>query len=1032
MPPPWGFFVGRYMNITFLEDVLPPEGRYALFLRKTKRHLWFNSVAELNAEVESRTASGERDVYFATASYNDDGGGRTQTSVRQLKALRLDIDAGEAKFAAHPDGAYATRDEALTELVQFSVKTKLIPSYIISSGEGLHVYYALKEAVGPNIWNVLASRLEELTRREGLKVDTTTTTDSARILRPLGSLHSSGASVYVIKATGKHYTPDSVTDLTPEPTRPVKSDSKAAAINDEASHFVGPPKDMLKIISRCAAVNAIAVVRGNVQEPAWRAMLGIAKHCFNGQKLAHMLSSGHPDYSYDETEDKMAAWQAGPATCSQFDKTMGKCGECQYNGKIKSPIILGEMTADEVREKMPELDEDPAPETDAEPSKTDGILDGLKKIMPEHFKIKRKDGKHTLIADIKVQKENEAGDLVELMVDVPITTDLFWVSNWSESSSSEDNSGATLCTFINGRIREYEMDMSIVADHKRLATFLAGRSVLLTPGTKASTLAAQYVWAHINRIKETNMREKITERFGLRYSSDGSFSCAHGRFIINRDGTVTTAALVSKLRSTGNTSYVVRSLPPKPEGAWTAQDVLDYVVPSAKWHAEFLKRHYGDPRFAKFQLAIMMGLASPMMAFVDDEYLGGDLPAIGLTVSLYSSGSGMGKTAAASMALAAYGDPVQLRRGGSDATSTLNARIQMMEAAGTMPVLLDEAGETTPKAAADLIKSVANGKPKIRLDGKGAPINGIPWALVNLMTTNRPQRELVALDAEQTDAVQNRMLELDVDDTPRIDRKAVMLFDREKADLIRNHAGSLGFLIHYAMVVAGPAWLVEAREKIKANSSVMAAEQSSSRFQWRGMLAVEVVVQLLKGYGIELFDMDLVRSTFDEAYEAAKEYTNKAAEQNEPAEMLARFLNDIRGETAVTNGWTSRNTGHMDVLLNRPGLKISARYAKSLNQTFVSKRRFDEWAAERRISARSSFAKIKQAGVLVQMHRSDIKDCFVTRRDPLSGMQEATGALVSGFTVDMDLLSRALDTDANAMYEAPQVYDGPGTQVTLQ
>lgn len=1017
------------MNKTFLEDVLPPEGCYALFIRRTKSHLWFDTIAAMNAEVERRTAAGERDVYFATASYKDDSA-RSQTNVRQLKALRLDIDAGEHKFAKHPDGAYATRDEAIKAVVEFSIASKLVPTWIISSGEGVHVYYTLQEAVGPNVWNVLASRLEALVEKHGLKADSTTTTDSARVLRPIGSVHTSGAEVKVLRTTGRTYTPESFTALTPEPTR-VKPSAKALSINDEASSFVGPPKDMLKIVSRCKAVNEIAKVRGNVQEPAWRAMLGIAKHCSNGHKLAHMLSDGHPEYDYDETEQKLQAWNAGPTTCSQFDKSLGKCDGCQYNGRIKSPITLGEMTVEEIRGKQPKDETEPEPATTG---KID-IIEGVKKLMPEGFTIKRRNGRNWLIAKVPVETENEAGDKVEVIVDVPLTTGIFWVSNWSVSTSKDDTSGTTICTYINGTVREYEMDMSTILDPRKLSTVLAGHTVLLEGGPKIANLASEYMRRFVEHILESNMREKITERFGLRYDNNGNLGSAHGKYVIHEDGRVTTAALGSSIRKTGNEGYVVRPMPFKPEGSWTHDEIMEHVVPSAKWHADFLRRHYGEKAMSKFQLAIMFGLASPLMAFVGDEYLGGsDLPPQGLTVSLYSSGSGMGKTAAADCAIAAYGDPTKLVAPGSDATATVNARMQVLEEAGTNPVLLDEAGETSPTNAANLIKTIGNGRGKIRVKNNGEKIPGKTWALICLITTNRPQRELVSADTETTDAVQTRMLEMDVDDTPHLDRDRVAMFNREKAVLLREHAGALGFMVQYAIAVVGRERISKLVETIRESSTVLAAENKSSRFQWRGMLAVEVMVELLKRFEIELFDMDVVRATFDEAYEAAKEYTKAVQVNNSPAEVMSRFLNDIRGETVVTYNWSHRNTGSIDIILNRPGLKISARHSKAMGQTFVSKRRFDEWAAQNRLSARVVYMNIKKAGLLVKMYRSDSDECFISRRDPLSGTAESNSALVSGFTVDMHALQAALGERLAVEYdEAAQPQgDSPNAQATLQ
>jgi len=61
----------------------------------------------------------------------------------------------------------------------------------------------------------------------------------------------------------------------------------------------------------------------------------------NGDQLAHKLSSGHPNYSFKETQEYFdnASKLGGPTTCKHF-KNLGNglCKGCRH--VVRSPINL--------------------------------------------------------------------------------------------------------------------------------------------------------------------------------------------------------------------------------------------------------------------------------------------------------------------------------------------------------------------------------------------------------------------------------------------------------------------------------------------------------------------------------------------------------------------------------------------------------------------------------------------------------------------------------------------------------------------
>ena len=92
----------------FLAALLPDQGHYCLFLLPEARHVWTDSIVGLAALVEKH--KDRHGVYYAPESFKTEA--RSQSNVRGLKALRLDIDAGQKKHDKDPHGTYATQHDA--------------------------------------------------------------------------------------------------------------------------------------------------------------------------------------------------------------------------------------------------------------------------------------------------------------------------------------------------------------------------------------------------------------------------------------------------------------------------------------------------------------------------------------------------------------------------------------------------------------------------------------------------------------------------------------------------------------------------------------------------------------------------------------------------------------------------------------------------------------------------------------------------------------------------------------------------------
>lgn len=481
----------------FLSDVLPSNGRYALWTAHNKLHTWTDTIGELANEINDRDDM--LGVYFATAGFGDirsDKTGlfaRTQANVLARRAYHLDLDAGEEKLEKHGEAAvYATQRDALADLVAFIKKTGLAPTYIVSSGEGLHAYWCLEDDVHAEQWTLTAECISRLFAQEGLKQDYACTTDSARVLRPIGTLHKNGTKVAVLRNTGRFYEQDDfrlrVVSLLKEPVLPKKTAAaKRVSINDEVLSVQGPPKSITKVLKRCAALLKVAKRRGNVEEPLWRAMLGVVKHTVEGDAAAHKLSEGHPEYDYADTQDKLERWATGPATCDEFAKYCSKeCSGCEHRGQIKSPISLGSMTIEQV-EALPEEKKPVAPKQQPSGKPWDGHI-------PKGFSVKPTPDGHLLTWQMPFDQETDDG-VVRTIVDVPVTSDIFWFSQWADSDNTDDVAQTVIMKWDGTSTRTYTFDQTLIANQQKFREFLAGKSIFSSTHKKANTAMEEYTKA---------------------------------------------------------------------------------------------------------------------------------------------------------------------------------------------------------------------------------------------------------------------------------------------------------------------------------------------------------------------------------------------------------------------------------------------------------------------------------------------------------------------------------------------------------
>lgn len=189
----------------FFRAVLPVHKglRYFLWQKGTKKDTRCDGTDDLIGT--ARQWWGEPDIYFSTASFRSDAPSRKGENAFSVKCFKADFDAGKVDGEGNPKpDCYATLEEAFESWATFEQDTGFEPSFIVRSGNGLHVYWALREDMEPDDWKPIARRFEDAMLARGLLPDKTVTKDAVRLLRVPGTIHSgTGRAVTIVRATGR-------------------------------------------------------------------------------------------------------------------------------------------------------------------------------------------------------------------------------------------------------------------------------------------------------------------------------------------------------------------------------------------------------------------------------------------------------------------------------------------------------------------------------------------------------------------------------------------------------------------------------------------------------------------------------------------------------------------------------------------------------------------------------------------------------------------------------------------------------------
>ena len=282
---------------------------------------------------------------------------RTQEHAKTFKTLALDLDIGA-------DKPYATQKEGWTVMSAALNAIGMPAPMVISSGNGIHLYWPLTEAISKEHWVRVSTALRVALEKNNVQIDTTKIHDPSMVLRPVGTHHKKQKpwkEVKCIKDCPDYDPIQLFTILKPWFAKATKSSSPQRGTRPKSSILAAVLNsntvNIEVVAQHCGQIKAMLLsggvtdAAGNlILEPMWRLGMGMAAHAIDVQAAVVMLAGKHPDFDLQTSMDKIIGWKDyPPTTCEKFEQVSAKgCEGCPHRGKIRSPAQLSSSTTSTV------------------------------------------------------------------------------------------------------------------------------------------------------------------------------------------------------------------------------------------------------------------------------------------------------------------------------------------------------------------------------------------------------------------------------------------------------------------------------------------------------------------------------------------------------------------------------------------------------------------------------------------------------------------------------------------------------------
>jgi hypothetical protein len=928
-------------TITFLEQVLPSEGNKVITLVKTTEDggTWFKyksyPTARAAAEAAlSFDAKGET-VYFAVNTFGgwyhdpvkDKQRLRTQQNVVACRSLYDDFDVDE-----DDDKKYATRDEALQDIIKLAKALRLTPT-ITSSGGGYHCYFHLDEDTDRETWDELSALKRDISTHLGVKADRAVDMDSARILRPVGTHNRKNGMerpVELVKQ-GKTYSVEKIrevfqTFIQENNVQPAPTSRKSFGVNPFAAALGDfPESDANVVAEHCAAVREFKESGGNISEPHWHRVIGVVKFCIDGETIAHEWSKGFDGYSQIETQDKLDEWSVGPTSCVEMDKHIGCMAECPMAGKCKFPIQLG------FTEDATSIEEETAPD-DKPPvdnkSSSGAVIEGQTiPYWPQNgYRWNGSALSRSIVDDDGVVHWRPFCRSFIYPINRIQDGEGTWVVHWRAKEK-------------NGKWREFFMPTLELASTDLMAKTFASQEVFLMRTAKARNDMAEFAEGLIETLQAWRIETKTFKQFG---------------WLPDRTGFVIGTSLI-----TADDEFSVLCDPDVP---------LDVAVDFGRsgtldeWVSN-IDKLYNRSGAEPFQFAVCHSMGSVLVELMGSSNWHG-LPLA------FTGHGGTGKSTAAKIACGFYGNPAYMERQTGEQGSTLNAAIKRIAIMGSVPMLLDEFSGRSPDELTRTGYALANGRDKERLgsNGKFSTVGG-QWFKNSFITSNDSiQEKISSLPAGyRVEATQLRFFEVSLPNDYR-----TKVFSDITQEFIENHMDNVyGEAVRpfIRFVIKNQDWvrrqIVAARSKFNPKSE----DDNKERFYRDTIVTALVAGKIAEKLGLVSFDMAKMKKW---ALGAVLKMRESRKESNtDISEHLASFISTLPGRLIITKNFGDARSKHKEnpmEMLRGPAI---GRVCTEDKKAWITAKAVNDWCKDNGVTPAVMRDELDRDGYIVHQPDGD-------------------------------------------------------------
>lgn len=901
----------------FLKEVLSRDGLYCIFASNSKAdkriQKFHNSIDQLVEDALDLDEKGF-DVYYALATFNESGS-RKVNNVKHIKSFFLDLDCGPSKD-------FSSKGEALTALRMFCKVAKLPKPTLVDSGRGVHVYWALKEAVPVADWLPIATRLKNLCITHKFMADPAVTADAARVLRvPKTHNYKSDDPLpveFIGESLPKRVDFDTFSELLGAeqiaPPKAVIAGANAmmhAALQNHEYLFDTIVEKSAKG-EGCEQIHRALTQKNEISEPVWRGVISVLKACSDGSReRAHEISKGYDGYDPEETDDKWDRLTSDKRyTCSTFEEHNPEvCLACPHRGKQRSPLQLGKR----IREATPK----------------DNIVEAVSlnsvDLSVQTYVIPQYPFPYFRGAAGGVYRRLQRGDKGfndEEPRDLRVYhNDLYVVKRVMDIEEGEKV--VIRLHLAKDGVREFTIPLTAVTSKEELRKQMAMHGVAAHPVDQIMT----YLISWVNELQAQEKADTSHRQFGWIDEEASGFALGNQVYFPDRV-------------EFNPASKATIGLFPAFEPKGTLQGWKESLS------------FFNKPGFEMHQFVVCAAFGSIFMHFFEDIACS--------AIHIHSKDSGFGKTTAMRAGASIWGDHKQLVLDDED---TNNSKMNRAEIMHSLPVFLDELTNSKGDELSRLAYQFTAGKQRNRMSNGSnmERARGRPWSLITITTGNTSVIERISAIKDNPNAEAQRFLEI------AAARLVTGYASKEETDefgrSLSKHYGHAG-PIFLKFVLANTDKVKILLDQVQKLVDQKAKLSSENRF-WSAGIAVALTAGIVaKKLELIDFDMKAIQNFLFQVVELNK---NRTIEMRVPIQqIISEYVNDhIDNILRIKSTADLRKADgtELDALIQPEALprgKLVGRYETDLNILYLAPKNLRVWCTAQQINYSALVSDLKK------------------------------------------------------------------------